>query len=140
MSPRQLRIVIAGVLAASLFACGLVKTRPIHNIENAPINVSSPSYDLADVTQTIITAGIANGWQMRKIKPGYIVGERVWRSHSARITVTYTLEKYSITYLGSTNLMYNGPDQLHDDPLIHKEYNYQVQWLADAIDGYLLNL
>ena len=67
MSPRLLKVIIPSVLALLLVACA---GQQIHNVDNAPINVSSPNYDLSDVTKAIQRAGVGLGWQMKEERQG----------------------------------------------------------------------
>ena len=124
MSAKQLNAITLGALAVLLVAC---ITKPVLNVENAPVNISSSSYDLSDVTRAIKTAGTVLGWQMKEKTPGHIVGSLYLRTHVAVVDVTYTLDEYSIDYKDSTNLNYDGS-------LIHKNYNGWIQNLTNAIN------
>lgn len=127
MSRKFLKVIIPSVLAILLVACA---GQPIHNVDNAPINVSSPNYDLSDVTKAIQQAGAGLGWQMKEETPGHIVGKLYLRSHVAIVDITYTLDDYSVNYKDSTNLKYNPTNNT-----IHKNYNGWVQNLTKAIDS-----
>ena len=123
MSLKLLKVIIPGALAILLIACA---GQPVHNIDNAPINVSSPNYDLADVTKAIQRAGTGLGWQMKEETPGHIVGKLYIRSHVAIVDITYTLDEYSVNYKDSTNLKYNASNNT-----IHKNYNGWIKNLND---------
>ena len=92
MGPKLLKVIIPSVLVLLLIAC----TAPIQNVENAPVNVSSAIYDLADVTKAIQRAGAILGWQMKEETPGHIVGTLYIRRHMAKVDIVYTLDEYSI--------------------------------------------
>jgi hypothetical protein len=132
MSPKLLKVIIPGALALLLVAC---TGQPIRNIDNAPVNVSSPNYDLSDVTKAIQSAGAGLGWQMKEATPGHIVGTLYLRSHVAVVDIVYTLDDYSINYKSSTNLNYNAANNT-----IHKNYNGWIQNLTNAINARLVNL
>ena len=132
MSPKLLKVIIPGALALLLVAC---TGQPIRNVDNAPINVSSPNYDLADVTKAIQRAGAGLGWQMKEATPGHIVGSLYLRSHVAVVDIVYTLDEYSINYKNSTNLNYNAGNNT-----IHKNYNGWIQNLTNAINAQLVGL
>ena len=132
MSPKLLKVIIPGALAILLIACA---GQPVHNVDNAPINVASPNYDLSDVTKAIHRAGAGLGWQMKEETPGHIVGKLYVRSHVAIIDVTYTLDEYSVNYKDSTNLKYNASSNT-----IHKNYNGWIQNLTRAIDSQIASL
>ncbi len=125
-------VIILGAVAVLLIAC--VPT-PIRNIENAPINVSSSTYDLSDVTKAIKRAGIGLGWQMKEETPGHIVGSLYLRSHVAVVDITYTLDDYGINYKDSTNLKYNAGSNS-----IHSSYNRWIRNLAKEIDAQLIGI
>ncbi len=132
MSPKLLKVIIPGALALLLVAC---TGQPIRNVDNAPISVSSPNYDLADVTKAIQRAGVGLGWQMKEATPGHIVGTLYLRTHVAVVDIVYTLDDYSINYKNSTNLNYDPGNNT-----IHKNYNGWIQNLTNAINAQLVGL
>ena len=132
MSLKLLKVIIPGALAILLIACA---GQPVNNIDNAPINVSSPNYDLSDVTKAIQRAGTGLGWQMKEETPGHIVGKLYIRSHVAIVDITYTLDEYSVNYKDSTNLKYNASNNT-----IHKNYNGWITNLTRAIDSQITSL
>ncbi len=132
MSPKLLKVIIPGALALLLVAC---TGQPIRNVENAPINVSSPNYDLSDVTKGIQRAGAGLGWQMKEATPGHIVGTLYLRTHVAVVDIVYTLDEYSVNYKNSTNLNYDPGNNT-----IHKNYNGWIQNLTNAINAQLVGL
>ena len=132
MRSKLSNVIILGAVAVLLIAC--VPT-PIRNIENAPINVSSSTYDLSDVTKAIKRAGIGLGWQMKEETPGHIVGSLYLRSHVAVVDITYTLDDYGINYKDSTNLKYNAGSNS-----IHSSYNRWIRNLAKEIDAQLIGI
>ena len=127
MNSKLSKVIILSVLAILLTAC---TSRPVHDVENVPVNVSSPNYDLSNVTKAIQSAGIGLGWQMKERTPGHIVGSLYLRTHVAVVDVTYTLDDYSIHYRDSTNLNYNLGNNT-----IHKNYNGWIQNLTNAINA-----
>ena len=127
-----LKVVVPSALAMLLMACG-VALRTIHNVQDAPVNVSSPVYDLSDLTKAIRWAGIELGWKMQEEVPGHIVGTFVKGRHVAIVDITYTREQYSINYRSSRYLDYRGDR-------IHRNYNAWVRYLAVAIDANLITL
>lgn len=132
MSPKLLKVVIPSALAVLLIACAPI---PVHNVYNAPINVSSSNYDLNDVTKAIQRAGAGLGWQMKAETPGHIVGTLFLRSHMAKVDIIYTLDEYSITYKDSSNLKYNAAANT-----IHKNYKAWIKNLNKAINAYLVGI
>jgi len=131
MNPKLPKVIIPSALAFLLIACA--GGSPVKNVDNAPINASSPDYDLSDVSKAIRRAGIGTGWKMKERAPGNIVGALSWRSHLAVIAITFTLDEYSISYEDSTNLRYEGHS-------IHRNYNSRIEKLNDAINEQLMAL
>ena len=132
MSAKLLNLVAPSALAMLLMACG-VALRMIHSVQDAPINVSSPTYDLSDVTKAIRRAGAELGWEMQEEVPGHIVGTFIKGKHAAFVDITYTREEYSINYRSSRYLDYRGDR-------IHRNYNAWVRYLSVAIDANLITL
>jgi len=126
MSSKLSNAIILSAVAILLIACSPI---PVHNVNNAPITVSSPNYDLSDVTKAIQRAGTGLGWQMKEETPGHIVATIYLRTHVAIVDITYTLDDYSINYKDSTNLKYNAGSNT-----IHKNYNGWIQNLTNAIN------
>ena len=130
MSSKLSNVIILSAVVILLVACAPI---PVHNVNNAPINVSSSNYDLSDVTKAIQSAGTGLGWQMKEETPGHIVGSLYLRSHVAVVDITYTLDDYSINYKDSTNLKYNPGSNS-----IHSSYNRWIGNLTKAIDTQLI--
>ncbi len=130
MSSKLSNVIILSAVVILLVACAPI---PVHNVNNAPINVSSSNYDLSDVTKSIQRAGIGLGWQMKEETPGHIVGRLYLRTHMAVVDITYTLDDFSINYKDSNNLKYNAGNNT-----IHKNYNGWIQNLDNAINAQLV--
>ena len=126
MSAKLLKLIIPGALALLLIGCAPM---PVHNVDNAPVNITNSNYDLSDVTKAIKAAGSGLGWQMKEESPGHIVGSLYLRTHVAIVDITYTLDDFSINYKDSTNLKYNASSNT-----IHKNYNGWIQNLTNAIN------
>ena len=130
MSSKLSNVIILSAAAIFLIACAPI---PVHNVDNAPISVSSSNYDLSDVTKAIQRAGLGLGWQMKEETPGHIVGRLYLRTHIAVVDITYTLDDFSINYKDSNNLKYNAGNNT-----IHKNYNGWIQNLTNAINAQLV--
>jgi hypothetical protein len=127
-APKGLLIAFA---ATALIGCGT--SRPIVNVQGAPVEFGGRPPTLATVEKAILRAGELLAWRMQVVKPGLIVGTLNWRSHTAVVNVTYNTRTYDITYKDSTNLDYNGTN-------IHRNYNYHVQELDKGIRAQLVGL
>ena len=126
----KLKAILILLIASVIFVVGCV-TKPIYNVENAPVTVASnTSYTLDDIKKAIIRAGVGLGWQMKEVSPGQILATLNIRTHMAQVTIDYNLQTYSITYKDSTNQNYDGTN-------IHGNYNGWIQNLDNAIKGQL---
>jgi hypothetical protein len=122
------------VLLASLslaIATGCRTSVPVYNVEQESV-VSSTEKALKadDVKKAIMTAGSALGWVMKADKPGHIIGTLNVRKHMAKIAIQYNAKSYSISYLDSLNLNYDGDN-------IHGNYNGWIQRLQSTIQTQL---
>ena len=124
------KIIILMVLSLFLIGC---RTASLMDISDAPINTASgktPSLSL--VTNEIIQAGMQLGWQMKKVKPGLVVGTLYLRDHMVKVDIHYSKTEYSIMYKDSTNMNYDGTN-------IHSNYNNWVQNLNNGIKTQVFN-
>ncbi len=115
------------ILALVLVGC---RSNPIYNIENMPVTTNTRHYSLGDVRGAILRAGAAQGWQMKIVRPGLIIGTLYLRSHMAQVEIPYDRVTYSILYRDSNNLDYDGVN-------IHSNYNGWVQRLSAEINAQL---
>ncbi len=117
------------LILLSIFIIGC-RTAPVVAITDAPINTESgKTPPLSAVTHDIIQAGIALGWQMKKVQPGYIIATLNLRKHMAQVDINYSRTKYSIFYKDSHEMRYDGTN-------IHANYNSWVQNLEKKISAY----
>jgi hypothetical protein len=117
--------------AAAIALGGCATTQPIHNVQNAPIILSSAkNASMNDITGAIYRAGTQLGWQMQNEGPGRITGRLALRTHLAVIDIEHDTKSYSIKYRDSTNLDAR-------DGMIHKNYNGWIQNLDKAIQNHL---
>ena len=102
------------------------KAVPVVNIEQAPIVTSASNASSEDIAKAIITAGNSLGWIMKQNSSNEISGVLNLRDHMAKISIKYTSGFYSINYVDSQNLKYDGTN-------IHKNYNGWVMNLNKMI-------
>lgn len=115
-------LVVGGLLV--LAAC---RAAPLENV--GPEMLGAPAdATLPQVTQAIKQAGAGLGWIMvpDPNKDGLIKGTLHLRRHTAVVDVAFNTKTFTIDYVTSTNLMYDGTR-------IHKNYNSWVNNLANAI-------
>lgn len=119
-------VAFAFVLGLSFFGCG---TPPVYNVSNMSIAVAGDKKaSMSDVEKAIIRAGGGLGWVMKKEKEGLIKGTLILRTHTAVVSIPYTTQEYSITYVDSTNLNYDASANT-----IHSNYNGWIQNLNKGI-------
>ncbi len=111
---------VAGLLL--LAACRMA---PVYNQQTTP-SEAPPDATLERVTKAIKQAGLNLGWRMTEEEPGRIIGTLNLRRHQAVVEILFDTESYSITYLDSTNLKYDGAE-------IHQNYNSWIRNLSNAI-------
>ena len=111
---------VAGLLL--LAACRMA---PVYTVESAPLSAPEGA-TITQVTEAIKQAGVGLGWQMKPEKEGQMTGRLSLRTHVAVVDIVYDVEKYSIYYIDSTNLNYDGQS-------IHTNYNNWIRNLSNAI-------
>lgn len=117
-------------LLAFVAAC---TSRPIMNVNDAPVVTSGKAATMQDVQTAIVRAGTSLGWVMTPVRPGLVSGRLDLRTHTAVVDVPYDTKAFSIKYKESTNLNADGTN-------IHKNYNGWIENLDRNIRGELLRL
>jgi len=110
--------VLAAVFALLLSACNTV---PIKNVSNGDLSFLDRTVTQDELGKAIKYAGTKLGWEMQTEKPGVIAATLHLRTHMAKARINYNADGYSITYVDSANLKYDGQK-------IHKSYN---RWIAN---------
>lgn len=118
------------VSAVFMLAAGCRTPTPVYNVSNAPVSTSKANPSLDEIGKTIVLAGASLGWQMKPIKPGYILGTLSIRKHVAVVDINYSAKSFSINYKDSTELNYDGTS-------IHPNYNGWIQNLDNRIRAQL---
>ena len=108
-------------------------SRPIMNVNDAPVVTSGKAVTTQDVQTAIVRAGSSLGWVMTPVRPGLVSGRLDLRTHTAMIEVPYDTKSYSIRYKESSNLNAEGGN-------IHKNYNGWIENLDRNIRAELLRL
>lgn len=119
------RVLIRTMPASLALAAVLLSgcARPIYNVSQR--SFQNPG-SLEHRTRQIQRAAGGLGWQTDVVRPGVIRATLNLRSHVAVVEITYNQEVFSIIYLDSTNLDYDGSS-------IHKNYNGWIMNLERAI-------
>ena len=116
------RIAVMLLLLVGAAAC--TRTAPIYNV--ASDNFSTASAPLGERATQVKRAGAGLGWAMEDAGPGKVRGTLNLRGHQAVIMVSFNQATFSIQYVSSVDLDYDGSN-------IHKNYNGWVQRLEQAI-------
>ncbi|MEX2150083.1 MAG: hypothetical protein WD793_07700 [Steroidobacteraceae bacterium] len=107
------------------------RDEPIQNPANIPISWNADGKPSLDRIQRAIIAGCARrGWQCQAVKPGEIRAVLYLRQHMAESLITFNTENFSITYVNSTELRYDGVKRT-----IHRKYNLWVVNLITDINA-----
>lgn len=124
---------VIAIAAFSIFLTACMAGKPIHNIDNATVNVAGTmKASTADVKTAILKATSTKGWSVKEIGPGQMEATVYIRDHTAVVDIDYSETKYSIQYKSSTNLNHKGNT-------IHRNYNKWVILLDREIQKELIN-
>ncbi len=126
---KKYSLFLVSAMALTFYGC---KLQPVRTITNAPIH-GTGHHTAHDVKKIILRAGSDLGWGMKDKHPGVIIGTIYLRTHMAKIRINYTRSHYSINYVDSTNLKYDGAN-------IHSGYNGWVTNLEKRIESLLTAL
>lgn len=109
---------------------GCRSAAPVVEVNNQPFLAATKNADLDQVTLAILEIGKERKFRMEVIAPGHIEAVYTRRDVRAVMDIKYTTEKFSITYLGSSNLNYNRAKNT-----ISGHYNKWVNTLKDDISN-----
>lgn len=107
------------LVAFGIAAC----TRPIYNVQRQNFVTAGT---IEQRQEQIRRAGTGLGWQMNPVRLGVTRATLNLRTHVAVTEIAYDAQGFSIRYLDSRNLEYDGTS-------IHKNYNGWVENLERAI-------
>lgn len=111
------------ILLASIFLfVGCASNNQVLNYNNAQVKSRSATIGIKDMRRAIILAGTNTGWQMQEVKQGLVNATKFNTGHMAKVEITYNTKNFSINYVDSSNLQYDGTK-------IHKTYNEWVKSL-----------
>ncbi|WP_139117474.1 hypothetical protein [Endozoicomonas atrinae] len=124
---------VIAIAAFSVFMTACVAGKPIHNIDNATVNVTgTKEVSTADVRKAILKATSTKGWTVKEIAPGQMEATVHVRDHTAVVDIDYSKTNYSIQYKNSINLNHKGDT-------IHRNYNKWIILLDREIQKELIN-
>ena len=120
MTATRRGLVLSTLGASALAACA--RTAPIQEGGGEFIGRGT----LSQRADQIRRAGAGLGWRMEPQGPGLVRGTLNLRTHQAVVDIPYDTQRFSIRYVSSSNLDYDGR-------VIHRNYNSWVQNLRNAI-------
>ncbi len=71
-------------------------------------------------------AASQGGWSVQSMRPGLLRATNTWRSHQMTVDIAFDVRTFTIRYVNSVNLDYDGAQ-------IHQAYNDRVRALERAI-------
>ncbi|MBO6771601.1 MULTISPECIES: hypothetical protein [unclassified Thalassospira] len=119
---RSLKLAAVAIVFAALSAC----TATVQNFSNQPFPSDVEKLSMEEIEATIIEAASARDWIVQREGEGHLKATYAPRSHSAEVAISFDKKNYSIIYVDSTNLNYNGSQ-------IHRNYNRWVNNLRQDI-------
>ena len=123
-----MKTAVAGVLILLLWgSVSSCRTAPIHDVLEAPLPTAQGAAITDDLDEAIWRAGRKVGWKIERIRPGVLRGTWRFKHHLAVVSITHDQRYFTIRYVDSQNLLYDG-DQ------IHRRYNSLVEELARQIE------
>lgn len=129
------RLAVPAALLALLCSLTLpttaeARSKPIQNVENAPI---PDGLGMKAIGDAIIDGCSVRNWQASLVDEGHMQCTLYIRDHMAKVDIRFDTETFSITYADSDNLKYNA-----EKNKIHRNYNSWVQNLRGDINNALL--
>lgn len=114
------------LLALLLTGC-FGRLQPIYSVNDMAIPVTLQDASISKIDSIIKVAVTGRGWQVQDVSPGVIKATLRQRSHEAVVDIKYTNKSYSIDYVSSQDLLYDGNQ-------IHRNYNRWVKTLEQDIN------
>ena len=119
------------VVAFTTQLAGISRDEPIQNPSNIPISWNADGTPTLEKIQRAIIAGCAKrSWQCQAVKSGEIRAVLYVRQHMAEALIVFSTASYSVTYVNSSELRYNGTKNT-----IHRKYNLWVVNLISDINS-----
>jgi len=118
---RSLPALVAVAAGIGLGAC---RAQPIYESSNGQFQGRAT---LAEREALIRRAAASQpGWSVQSMRPGLLRATNTWRSHQMTVDIAFDVRTFTIRYVNSVNLDYDGTR-------IHQNYNARVQALERAI-------
>lgn len=120
---RSLKFAAVGLLALVVAAC---RTVPVQNVTHQPFPADASKLGMAQIEESIIKAAGEREWIVQRKAEGELIATYSPRSHQAKVEIDFDQTEFSISYVDSTNLNYDGTS-------IHYNYNRWVNNLRQDI-------
>ena len=119
---------LAMVAALAILVSGCFgRVQPVYNAEANPIPVKLQETSAENIGTIIQTSAINRSWIVSDVTPGKMKATLHSRTHVAVIEITYSKTDYSINYVSSEDLLYDGSK-------IHRNYNKWIRTLQNDIN------
>jgi hypothetical protein len=120
------RAMMVALLAAVLTGC-FGRLQPVYNVNDMAVPVALQDASASKIELIIKTAVTGRGWRVQDVSPGVIKATLKQRTHEAVVDIKYSNKAYSIDYVSSQDLLYDGSK-------IHRNYNRWVKTLEQDIN------
>ena len=120
---RSLKFAVIGLLTLVVAAC---RTVPVQNVTSQPFPADVTKLSMAQVEESIIKAPGDRQWIVQHKSDGELIATYSPRTHVAKVKIDFDQSAFSIAYVDSSNLDYNGTS-------IHYNYNRWVNNLRQDI-------
>ncbi|MDV7341018.1 hypothetical protein RYZ26_15535 [Terasakiella sp. A23] len=119
----------------SVFVCLLLtgcfgRIQPLYSVYNHPVPSSADFMSLREISEVIELSAVNRKWLVEEQYPGLLTLTFRKKTHMAVVEVSFDQSNYSIKYVNSTHLLYNGTT-------IHRNYN---RWVANLERDIEMNL
>lgn len=121
---RFLKVILIALTALTVVACQ--RTMPVYNVEHQSFPMAVENLTNDKIRTAIIHAGGLRGWIISERTDGVLEAVITPRRHMAKVQITFDRKGFSIQYLDSNELLYNGVK-------IHRNYNTWVKNLQNDI-------
>jgi hypothetical protein len=130
-----MRMVLFAVAAAVVVSAPPAYGRtpvPVVNFPDQVVGTASGAKPTAaQVRDAIVKAGASKDWALAMQSEDQFLATRVIKGkHTIVTTISFTAEKYSVTYYSSENMKFQMRDGV---PYIHPKYNVWARELVEAI-------
>ncbi|WP_417822318.1 hypothetical protein [Terasakiella sp.] len=119
-------VIIACLILSGCFG----RLQPVYSVMSHPIPSTAKSMSLKKISDVIELSAMNRKWLVEKQSPGLLKLTFRKKTHVAVVEVSFDQSSYSIKYLNSVDLLYNGGS-------IHRNYN---RWVANLEKDIEMNL